>query len=85
MCNNEFKKELGNKIKNLRISKSMTQEELYFKSTVSRSHIGMLEKGSRDVSLSALFKISRAFEINLSELLNFDDLEKYTFEIIDLS
>lgn len=77
---NTFKTDFGKKLKELRLSKGLTQEELYFKSTVSRSHIGMIEKGKRDITLSAIFKLSRALEINLAELFDFDSLEKYIFE-----
>lgn len=41
---NTFKTDFGKKLKELRLSKGLTQEELYFKSTVSRSHIGMIER-----------------------------------------
>lgn len=78
MCN-DFKKEFGNKLKTLRKSKKLTQEELFFKSSISRSHIGMIEKGKRDITLSAIFKLSRALDVNLSELFDFDSLEKYKF------
>lgn len=77
---NSFKKDFGKKLKELRQSKGLTQEELYFKSTVSRSHIGMIEKGKRDVTLSAVFKLSRALEINLSDFFDFDSLQEYKLE-----
>ena len=77
---NTFKIDFGKKLKELRLSKGLTQEELYFKSTISRSHIGMIEKGKRDITLSAIFKLSRALEIDLETLFDFDSLEKYIFE-----
>ena len=76
---NTFKIDFGKKLKELRLSKGLTQEELYFKSTVSRSHIGMIEKGKRDITLSAIFKLSRALEINLKDFFDFDSLENYQF------
>lgn len=85
MSNKNFKIEFGKKLKALRLSKGLTQEELYFHSTVSRSHIGMLEKGLRDVTLTALFKLSRALETDLSELFDFDNLQKYTFKNKDFN
>jgi len=77
---NTFKKDFGRKLKELRQSKGLTQEELYFKSTISRSHIGMIEKGKRDITLSAIFKLARALETNLSDFFDFDSIEKYKFE-----
>lgn len=80
---NTFKIDFGKKLKELRLSKGLTQEELYFKSTISRSHIGMIEKGKRDITLSAIFKLSRALEVNLVQLFDFDSLEKYKFNNIE--
>lgn len=77
---NNFKKDFGKKLKELRQSKGLTQEELYFKSNISRSHIGMIEKGKRDITLSAVFKLSRALDINLYDFFDFDSLEKYQLE-----
>jgi len=77
---NDFKIDFGKKLKELRKSKGLTQEELYFKSGISRSHIGMIEKGKRDITLSAIFKLSRALEVPLQSLFDFDSLEKYPFK-----
>lgn len=77
---NTFKIDFGKRLKAIRQSKGLTQEELYFKSSVSRSHIGMIEKGKRDITLSALFKLSRALDTNLSGFFEFDSLEKYPFK-----
>lgn len=67
------------KIKNLRKQKGLTQEKLCFESNVSRSHIGMIENAKRDVSLSAIFRLSRALETNFQNLFDFDDLEIYKY------
>lgn len=80
MNNDKFRIKLGETIIALRESKNMTQEELFFKSTISRSHIGMIERGKRDVTLSTLFKISRGLGVPLNELLSFDSLEEYPFK-----
>lgn len=77
---NTFRKDFGNKIKELRNKQNITQEELSFRSGVSRSHIGMIEKGLRDISLSAIFKISRALQTPLNELFRFDSINKYPKE-----
>lgn len=83
MCNN-FRKALGVNLKKIRIEKGLTQESVYFESGISRSHIAMIEAGKRDISVSALFKISRALGVTLSEIFSFDDVEKYTFDIEEL-
>lgn len=53
----------------------MTQEDLSLESTVSRSHIAMIEAGKRDITISALFKISRALNSNMQQIFDFDDVE----------
>lgn len=80
MCN-DFKKDLGINIRKIRQQKKMTQEDLSLESTVSRSHIAMIEVGKRDITISALFKISRALNSNMQQIFDFDDVEKYKFNI----
>ena len=46
-------------LQKIRLSKGLTQEALFFESSISRSHIAMIEAGQRDATISALFKISR--------------------------
>lgn len=77
--NNSFKRDLGKKIKLLRKEKGLTQEELFFESNVSSSHIGMIETAKKNPTLDVLFKISRALGVSLSQLLDFDDIEKYPY------
>lgn len=80
MCN-DFKKDLGINIRKIRQQKKMTQEDLSLESTVSRSHIAMIEAGKRDITISALFKISRALNSSMQQIFDFDDVEKYKFNI----
>ena len=44
----------------------------------------MIESGKRDITVNSLFKISRALGVNLAEILEFDDVEKFTFDIEEL-
>ena len=72
-----FRLKFGRRIKELRLERGITQEELSFRSGVSRSHIGMIEQGLRDISLNCIFKISRALHVPLNELFDFDNLLVY--------
>ncbi len=83
MCNN-FKKDLGKHLRKIRKLKGFTQETVFLESGVSRSHIAMIEAGKRDVSISALFKISRALKVDLKEIFSFDNIDKYSFDIENL-
>ncbi len=83
MCN-IFKEELGKNIKLLRNKAKMTQEILALESGISRSHIAMIELGKRDITVSMLFKISRALKITMDKLFEFDNLDKYKFDIEEI-
>lgn len=83
MCN-DFKKALGENLRKIRTEKGLTQEYISLESGISRSHIAMIESGKRDVTISALFKISRALNVTLSNIFEFDNINIYKFDIEDL-
>lgn len=83
MCNG-FRKQLGLQIKDIRLRKGLTQENLSLESNISRSHIAMIEAGKRDITVSSLFRISRALKVSMSEIFSFDDLDKFKFDIEEL-
>lgn len=83
MCK-DFKKELGKNLRKIRKLKGLTQETLYIESGISRSHIAMIESGKRDITVSALFKISRALHTTFKEIFSFDDVEKFKFDVEEL-
>lgn len=76
---NSFRIQFGKRIKEIRTQQKITQEELSFISGVSRSHIGMIEKGLRDISLTCIFKLSRALNTPINQIFDFDDLVKYPY------
>ena len=70
MANEFLIKEFGNRIKMLRIEKSMSQEELAFETGFHRTYIGMIERGERNISLINMAVFAKVFGMNLSELLD---------------
>ena len=80
MCNT-FRKQLGQQIQKLRKEKTLTQENLSLESGISRSHIAMIEAGKRDITVSCMFKISRALGVTLADIFSFDDLESFKSDI----
>lgn len=44
----------------------------------------MIEAGKRDVTVSSLFRISRALKVSMNEIFLFDDLDKFKFDIEEL-
>lgn len=59
---------IGAKIKELRLEKGLSQEELAAKSGVDRTFIGGLERGERNVSVMTLCDILRGVH---SQICNF--------------
>lgn len=68
-----IKKQVGNRIKELRKKLGLSQEEFAFKCELDRTYITSLERGKRNVSLENLDKIAKAFDMSLSEFFDFDN------------
>lgn len=68
-----MKKELsikfGNKVREIRIKKGLSQEELADLADVHRTYIGMIERAEKNITLESAKKIAHALGINMGELL----------------
>lgn len=67
--NNKDLKKLADKIKETRLSKNLTQEELAYKCNFDRTYISMLERAKRNPSYLNLLKLCEGLEIQIYELL----------------
>lgn len=65
---------LGKRIKNKRIEKGFTQEQLGELCELSAAHIGHIERGTRILSVEVLFRISQALDTSIDWLV-FDSVE----------
>jgi len=65
----DIQEKVGKKIKEIRKQKSLSQEELAFRSGLHRTYISDIERGSRNVSVKNIEKIARALGVKSSELL----------------
>lgn len=69
---------MQNKIKEIRESQNITQEELSKKANVSRTIISFLETERRLVTTNVImFKISNALGKKVSEVFNIDNKENF--------
>ncbi len=68
-----IKEKVGQRIKELRKKQGLSQEEFAFKCELDRTYITSLERGKRNISLTNLEKIAKAFNMTLSEFFNFDN------------
>jgi transcriptional regulator with XRE-family HTH domain len=63
-------KQLGNRIRDLRIEIDLSQEKLAFACDLDRTYIGSVERGERNISILNIVKISNALGVNPQELLS---------------
>ncbi len=68
-------KRIGQKIREIRLAKKLTQSSLASSCDVDIRTIQRIEKGTFNMSLKILFLISHSLEINPSELLNNKELD----------
>ena len=64
-----YLKNIGMQIRLERVRLSMSQEDLAYKSNLDRTYIGSIERGKRNPSILNLVKISRSFNMSVSDLL----------------
>ena len=68
-------RQFGDRVRNLRKAKRLTQEELAEKADLHYTYIGGIERGEKNLSLKNIEKIANAFEINIRELFNYQNSE----------
>jgi len=67
-----IRKKFGEKIRELRRAKSLSQEELAFRAGVHRNYLGGIERGERNPALDNIAAIAKALDVDISELLRFE-------------
>jgi len=72
---NSVEKRFGERVRQLRLAKGLSQEELAFRSSVHRTYLGGIERGKRNPSLKNIAAIAKALDVTLSELFFFRDDE----------
>lgn len=64
----DIKKNLGDKVRRLRLKQGLSQEELGFRSGLHRTYISDIERGERNVSVVNVQKIAEVLGVSVSEL-----------------
>jgi transcriptional regulator with XRE-family HTH domain len=62
----------GLNLKNLRKTKNLSQEELAHMCELDRTYISSIERGKRNLSLINIYKLSKALNISVCQLLEFN-------------
>lgn len=58
----------GKKVREERIKRSLSQEELASKAGVHRTYIGMIERAEKNITLENIEKISKALKLDLETI-----------------
>ena len=67
------RKALGLRIREIRVSVGMSQEELAHLSGLDRSYVGSVERGERNVRIVNIAAIARGLNAPISDLVTFSE------------
>ncbi|MBQ2827672.1 MAG: helix-turn-helix transcriptional regulator [Clostridia bacterium] len=80
---NEYKKEMGLRIKNRRKKLSMTQEEMAEKLNISVKHFSEVERGIAGLSIENLIKVSDVLGLSLDYIIKGEVTETHWESVLD--
>lgn len=66
----QIQKDFGERVRELRKQKGLSQEALALACDLDRTYIGGVERGERNISLINIYKIAAALGLNVKELFN---------------
>ncbi len=93
---NEYSKHFGNRLRELRKEKQMSQEALALKSSISPAHLGQIERGQKSPTLTTIYDIAAGLDVPVTALFSDEItpkvqvsptpiLEKIEIQLLDLS
>ncbi len=71
MDNREILLKFGNRVRELRKEKNLSQEQLSYKADLHRTYIGMIERAEKNITLLNIEKIANALELSINDLMKF--------------
>lgn len=71
----DIEKLFGKRVRQLRLARDLSQEELAFKANIHRTYLGGIERGERNPALKNIAAIAKALDVSLSELFSYDSKE----------
>ena len=66
-------KKFGQKVRQLREAKGLSQEKLAFQAGIHRTYLGGIERGERNPSLRNIAVIAKALGVTIADLFQFED------------
>jgi len=67
---NEILIKFGERVRELRKEKGLSQEQLAFKANLHRTYIGMIERAEKNITLINIEKLAKALEVKVRELFS---------------
>lgn len=68
--NSDILIKFGDRVRELRIQKKLSQEQLAHLADVHRTYIGMIERAEKNITLINIEKIAKALDIELKDFFN---------------
>lgn len=68
MENREILIKFGQRVREIRKEKKLSQEDLSFKADLHRTYIGMIERAEKNITLINIEKIANALNVEIKEL-----------------
>jgi transcriptional regulator with XRE-family HTH domain len=75
MTPNKLKKQLGLRLKELRLERNLKQEQIEEKFGFSYRYLGRLERGAVNPTLETLLKLCKIYKVSMSDLFMFSDVK----------
>jgi len=67
----DIKRLIGDRIRNLRKERGLSQEDLGWKSELHHTYIGAIERGEKNCSIDTLSKIGGGLDVSINDLFDF--------------
>ena len=72
ISNKEILIKFGEKVREIRKEKGLSQEELSYRANLHRTYIGMIERAEKNITLLNIEKIANALEISVNDLFIYE-------------
>jgi transcriptional regulator with XRE-family HTH domain len=70
-----LKQMIGARIKEIRLKKRMTQEQLSEKMEINPKYLSSIERGKENPTLDTLIKVARSLDVDLGQIFTFVQIE----------
>lgn len=64
-----FLKTLGENLKSIRLEKGLSQNEVYFRSSMGKNAVGRIERGEVNPTITVLVELAKVLEVEVNDLL----------------